>query len=219
MKYPTLDNRHIEPLVDWMSRAFDSYASLESHFYVEDLAGETDDQRRIRMNRYKEEFQRILRGDAEVTEDINPKATTDLHDLKERGCAALDIVELMLQCTSGAGLSLSDSLQWSGVAEDRLCYLKQHLDWMPDAIENLTKWGFGGPHGFIRERFPKECEQQFVEQLITILPTALRYLAKLMQDYPPPSLCDSMAVAFANNFILTYFYLLLNHYGRLRCGF
>jgi len=89
-------------LADWMEGAFNLYAERWAHAYAVCEPGETPEQSRDRILRYRDQFSRVLRGTADY-HVIPPKLLDNLYDLKKNGCPPQDIVELMLGSTNWLG--------------------------------------------------------------------------------------------------------------------
>lgn len=90
----------------WMRSGFRQYAAQ-----CDSWGGDIESRIRVQIFKYGNEFARILRGKIEMSEEDDPQALrTDLYGLKESGCPAVGLVELMLACTSDYGVTISDLL-------------------------------------------------------------------------------------------------------------
>lgn len=116
MTTPDLTRREREDLVKWMRSGFRQYAAL-----CESWGGDIESRIRVQIFKYGNEFARILRGKIEMSEKDDPHALrTDLYGLKESGCPALGLVELMLACTSDYGVTISDLLSRAEFLSEQL---------------------------------------------------------------------------------------------------
>jgi hypothetical protein len=118
MTTPDLTRAEREDLVKWMRSGFRQYAAQ-----CDNWGFEIEQNIRVQIFKYGNEFARILRGKIEMSEEDDPQALrTDLYGLKESGCPAVGLVELMLACTSDYGVTISDLL-WRAefLSEQMIC--------------------------------------------------------------------------------------------------
>jgi hypothetical protein len=155
-------------------------------------AWEGDIERRIRdqIFKYENEFARILQGKIEMSEEDDPHALrTDLYGLKESGCPAVGLVELMLACTSDYGVTISDLLR-------RAEFLSEHQRTednlgFPDEPQPGFKIG-----GFKFSRVPRIVKRD--------VPLSIQFMQAKM---------SKSAQAERARYHLALCYLLLKHFG------
>ena len=102
----------------WMRSGFRQYAAR-----CESWGGDIERRIRVQIFKYGNEFARILRGKIALSDEYDPHyLRTDLNGLKESGCPAVGLVELMLACTSDYGVTISDLL-WRAefLSEQLIC--------------------------------------------------------------------------------------------------
>jgi hypothetical protein len=153
--------------------------------------------------RYGEEFSRIILTGVEV------ELRQDLYDLKEHGCRALDVVELVWFCTSGIHFSVTDILRGVGITDEILRHVQQSLPKTAQVVNALIDPNFPGrPLDSFTKTFPRKLDQRRVKRSIEAVPDALCMLAKLLDQYTDP-----IIEMIEDNQFLLCLYLLLNHYG------
>ena len=88
----------------WMRSGFRQYAAQCDNWGLE-----IEQNIRVQIFKYGNEFARILRGKIALSDEYDPHyLRTDLYGLKESGCPAVGLVELMLVCTSDYGVTIPD---------------------------------------------------------------------------------------------------------------
>jgi len=66
---------------------------------------------RTQIEAYAKEFGRVLRDEVEMSDEDDPLTLgSDLHGLMKSGCPPVELVELMLACTSDYGVTIPDLL-------------------------------------------------------------------------------------------------------------
>src|SRR5437762_4774008 len=195
-------------LVAWMETAFSAYAKASSDSGWTREPYETPEQCQARILQYGSELGRILRGTADY--HVAPELVDDLYGLMNRGCPALDIVELMLACTNLFGGDISDFVEAVGIPE-KLKTVRRNCRQMADAISTLNMRALPvRPHDFLREQFPNNRERRRARSLIDGLPDALHYMEKVLERYP--SVPDPVTKAGWKHGIEAYFYALLRYF-------
>src|ERR1035441_10409809 len=169
-------------LVGWMEAAFKLYAERWAHVYAVCEPGETPEQSRDRILRYRDQFSRVLRGTADY-HVITEKLLDNLYDLKKRDCPPQDIVELMLACTNWLGGDFSKVDQAFAIPE-AVDSVRGNCRKMSEEISALNlPLLLIRPHDFLQEEFPNKRERRKARRLIDTLPEALILMKKLLDRY------------------------------------
>lgn len=196
MKVADLTKEQRKELVAWADAGFREYADLCGYW-----EGEIRNNIRAQIDKYAEEFSRVLRDEVEMSDEDDPQALrTDLYGLMKSGCPASGLVELMLASTSDFGVTISDLLVRAEVLDDNLISHK-----------NL---------GFPTE--PRRAVK--IRGLRTIprsrrgvkrgVPLSIQFMLEIMEKKGPPyTYCDGVTRAARSVRPLAYFYLLLKHFG------
>jgi hypothetical protein len=185
----------------WIATAFEQYAAKC------EIVREVGVSLATEVRRYKGEFSRIVLSSEEV------ELRNDLYNLMNRGCPALDIVELMLVCTSGIQRTISYGLDEVGITDNVLRRLKQNLVWTAEVLDVLNDPILLGPLDTLAERFPRKRDERSARRSIEAVPDALRTLAAVLENYPPAHESEPMIKALAENEFFVYLYLLLRNFG------
>jgi len=108
--------QRLELVATWMQSGFRQYADQCGYW-----KGEIQTNIRIQIDKYAEEFGRILHGEVEMSDEDDPQTLrTDLYGLKKSGCPASGLVELMLASTSDFGVTISDLLFRAKILDEHL---------------------------------------------------------------------------------------------------
>ena len=173
----------------WISSAFERYLARDIHETTDLLPPDAVDRfikdRRSYIERYGDEFCRILQGDVQVCYGVDlPKLRADLHKLMIRGCPALDIVERLQLChdLSGHNACWAESRNY----EDSLLQLKQDLHQLAEQVSDLLNPEGGMPH-HLRQLMPEKYKDQEPRmwQLVSSLPETLDCMAAMIGGYSP----------------------------------
>jgi hypothetical protein len=190
MKSPREQKR--EEAAAWIDAGFKSYA---------DRLGKDEVPSRTEIEQYGGEFSRVVRCEAG---DLGQ----DLHALMKHGCPAVAIVQLIVLCTNGFHLTITDVLRGAGITDEVLRDVKQSLPRTVQVINVLNDPTLPGPLDCLVEMFPKKLDQRRARRSIEALPEALRILAEMLKEYTDP-----MIETIAENEFPLSLYLLLRRHG------
>ena len=177
-----------------MRSGFRQYADLCGYW-------EGDIHRKIRVQifKYGNEFGRILRGEVEMSDEDDPQALrTDLYGLKESGCPASGLAELMLASTGDLGVTISDLLFRAEILDEHL--ISHENLGFPTKPRRAVKI----PGLSTIPRSPRSLKRG--------IPLSVQFMAESMEKEGPPYLSkETRASRAARHLALSY--LLLKHFG------
>jgi len=211
MEYPATTEAQKSTVVAWIASGFESYAQR------------VDPDSEIR--RYGEEFGRVLGGNMGDSEIDLPRLREDLLRLIDKQCPAVDVVDLMVRCTSETNLALARGVQHCDIGEPDLSHLERHIRQAADAISQLRRSSVPGslsPGGsllFIPNLFSgavKAVEQ--ARDHLKILSEHIDSIAKRLSRCRPADNFpySSWTNAFLKDGDLGFFYRLLEYF---HCGY
>jgi hypothetical protein len=186
MKHPSVGWAQEKKMIEWTGSGFDRFIALRVN-RGEDLRSGVDRAGdRARVQRLKEEFIRVL---SELRmkdyECDSQNLRRDLTKLMNRGCPALDVVELAYGCTSGLNPTLSDAVRCVGLTESDLVKLRTCCGWAADVISQFRELFILGPLLSHPASLPEGLSPEQFRQKIKELPNDLRILVKLLDNCPP----------------------------------
>ena len=186
MKHPSVGWAQEKKMIEWTGSGFDRFIALRVN-RGEDLRSGVDRAGdRARVQRLKEEFIRVL---SELRmkdyECDSQNLRRDLTKLMNRGCPALDVVELAYGCTSGLNPTLSDAVRCVGLTESDLVKLRTCCGWAADMISQFRELPILDPLLSHPASLPEGLSPEQFRQKIKELPDDLRIFAKLLDNCPP----------------------------------
>jgi hypothetical protein len=179
-----------EESLAWLQGGFRQYADLCGY-----LESEIDENIRAQINMYSEEFGRVLRGEVILSrnEELG-KLQNDLQGLKQSGCPAQALAEMMLACTSDYGVIIPDLLRRAEELQERECF------WPEDNL------GFPTTPCPTIQGLPGERPIRGFPRLRRVrlgIPLSIQFMAETIAE-PADS---------RTRHHLAYFYCLLKHFG------
>jgi len=209
MEYPATTEAQKRTVIVWIASGFESYGDR------------VDPDPEIR--RYGEEFGSILSGNVGDNEIDLPLLRKDLLTLVDNQCPAVDVVELMVRCTSETNVALSCGVQRCDIAERDLLHLERCIRQAADGISQLRRSSVPGSLSpgcllFIPDLFPGAVEA--VEQArhhLENLSECSDAIAERLSHYRPADNFpySSWTNAFLKDSDLFFFYVLLKVF---HCG-
>src|SRR6266566_2170179 len=124
MEYVAVTRAQKNKVIDWIASGFERYAAKCTDPSEYDLSGVDIAQIRTKMHRYSEEFDRILRANTDDNGLEMPRLRKDLLGLIDQNCPAVDVVELMVRCTSEFNVALARGLHRFEITQQDLSDLE-----------------------------------------------------------------------------------------------
>jgi len=210
MGYPATTEAQESTVIAWLASGFESYGQR------------VDSDPEIR--RYGEEFGRILGGKVGDSEINLPPLREDLIRLIDKQCPAVDVVELMVRCTSELNLALSCGVQRCDIAEGDLSHWERCIRQAADGISQLrrsTVPGLLSPGSllFIPNLFSGAVEAvEEARHHLKNLSECSDSIAERLSHYRPADTFpySSLANAYMKDSDLFFFYTLLKVF---HCGY
>src|ERR1700741_209757 len=204
-----LSPKQLRKLSEVMKSGFMDYAA--THWDRMRIGAVTDspEKNTALIRSYGTEFVRIL-NQSEWTE-----LREDLFVLTEKGCPAIDIIQLAFACTRGRSLAISDTLASIEIGGDRsLRLLGKMCEFLSEKIAALDI--AGGPVDSLSKLLPElpdnEERVRFVEQL-RLLPQILSFYGGYLGLYAKQMGPQEKIEPILKDYELVLLYNLLAHYG------
>ena len=215
MEYDAVTRAQKKKVIDWIASGFERYAAKCTDPSEYDLSGVDIAQIRTKMHRYSEEFDRILRANTDDNGLEMPRLRKDLLRLIDQNCPAVDVVELMVRCTSEFNVALARGLHRFEITQQDLSDLEVCHQQTAKLISELRRSGNSGPSVFFPDLLPEGVRQ------------ARRHLENLSErsDFIAERLSDCRRAknfpwvnAFLKHGDVAFFYRLLKYFRGYRCG-
>ena len=215
MEYDAVTRAQKKKVIDWIASGFERYAAKCTDPSEYDLSGVDIAQIRTKMHRYSEEFDRILRANTDDNGLEMPRLRKDLLRLIDQNCPAVDVVELMVRCTSEFNVALARGLHRFEITQQDLSDLEVCHQQTAKLISELRRSGNSGPSVFFPDLLPEGVRQ------------ARRHLENLSErsDFIAERLRDCRRAknfpwvnAFLKHGDVAFFYRLLKYFRGYRCG-
>lgn len=136
MRYPATNAAQRSKMIGWIASGFERYGAM----YV-DLNATNVERIRAEIRRYSDEFGRMLGRNADDNGLDLPELREDLIRLMEQNCPPVDIVELMMRCTSKVGVVRSVGLHYLDISRADLLDLERCYRQAADTISQLLRSG------------------------------------------------------------------------------
>jgi len=136
MRYPATNAAPKNKMIDWIASGFERYGAMcfdHNAMNVEHV--------RAAMRRYSDEFGRMLGRNADDNGLDLPELRHDLVRLMGKNCPPVDIVELMMQCTSKLDVVRSIGLHYLDISAKDLSDLERSHRQAADEISRLRTLG------------------------------------------------------------------------------
>jgi hypothetical protein len=196
-----------------MSAAFKQYADTFGDRVRVGALTDTPEQNRALILRCGQEFVSILNGKIEGLSEL-PQLQADLVALLERGCPALDIIDLMFACTRGRNSGVSDTLEAIGLSDPSLDVLRQLCHLVSAKISALNTPKVPGPLFLLPQLLPELSEEDRVRLTDDLkrLPELLAVFGDLLTIYPPKEADTPVREVIEQHWDLAWFYVLLRNF-------
>jgi hypothetical protein len=203
-----LSSQQLRKLSEVMKSGFMDYAATHGDRMRVGAATDSPEKNTALIRSYGTEFVRIL-NQSEWTE-----LREDLFVLTEKGCPAIDIIQLAFACTRGRSLAMSDTLASIGLAGPSFQILAHLCGLVSEKIAALDI--AGGPVDSLSELLPELPDNQdrarFVEQL-RVLPQTLSFYGNYLRLYAERKEPTKKIDPILKDHQLVLLYNLLTHYG------
>jgi hypothetical protein len=208
-----LSSEQKRKLLELMASNFKNYSLVVGGRKHVGALTDSLEQNRTLIESYGAEFGRILDGQTDWLEDLL-QLQEDLFALIERGCPPLDIIDLMLACTSGRSPAFADSLGSVGLNDPTLHALKIACHWVAENITALNTPPIPGPLTFLSRILPELAEEDHARLMNDIqkLPELLHVFGDLLNYYPPDKTLIAKVDPWLRECELGFFYMLLDHF-------
>jgi hypothetical protein len=136
MRYPATNAAQKSKMIGWIASGFERYGAM----YVDRNATNVE-RIRAEIRRYSDEFGRMLRRNADDNGLDLPELREDLIRLMDRNCPPVDIVELMMRCTSKFDAVRSVGLHYLDISAKDLSDLERCYRQAAETISQLRRSG------------------------------------------------------------------------------
>jgi hypothetical protein len=207
MVYPATTEAQKRKVIDWIASGFERYASRAPDFERPTSRSEPE------VLRYSEEFAEILYGNIDDNELDLPQLRQDLLRLIDARCPPLDVVELMVHCTSEFNVALARGMHRFNITERDLSDLSSCYRQAAEVISRLGRSGIPGPSLFAPDFLPEDVQQ--ARRQLREMSECAASIAERLRDHRPADIFP-WANAFLKDGAVSYFYTLLKYF---RCGY